>query len=175
MEISAERRRRTMFRRTAFIAGALVALGAGVGAIAASTDEGAGGAPVPTRMPELDYPAAAGCVQHYPDGLADLPIAFDGTVLNRQPRALPEGAEAERNAAPVEVVLKVNEVYRGDLGSTVRMRTWNFDTSVAPQDHTGRRYLIASGEGLDAMFCGFTRPYNEQDAEYWEHVFQPEG
>lgn len=162
-----------MSRKPFILGAAALVVIAGVGAMGtAVTGDEPASTPTPTRMPAIDDPPGMLCAQQYPDGLGELPIAFDGTILSQGRSSDVRSAQAERNAAPVDVVLRVNEVYRGEVGPTVRMRTWDFDTSASEEDRAGDRYLIASTESLDAMYCGFTRPWNEQDAEYWTSVFQ---
>jgi hypothetical protein len=119
--------------------------------------------------PSTETGAAAECVYQYPDDLADRPVAFDGTVLSISHGAYVDDA----GAAPVELVLQVNEVYRGDLGRTVTMHTFDFSgpDQASEWDPTGIRILAAASESLDVMACGFTRPYSAQDAALWADAF----
>ena len=101
----------------------------------------------------------------YPDRLAERAFAFDGTILEVTRGEYDRGA----GAAPVELELRVNEVFRGDLGDLVTMHTWNF--MLPEHDVRGARILASAGPTLDVMGCGYTRPYSEEDAQYWRSVF----
>ena len=119
--------------------------------------------------PPTEPGAAASCVYRYPDELAERPIAFDGTIVS-----IHRGDYIEEAAAtPVDLDLQVNKVFRGDLGDTVTMHTFDFSApgSAGAWDPTGIRILAAASESLDVIFCGFTRSYTVGDAELWEATF----
>lgn len=119
-------------------------------------------------MSDADPPAAS-CAVHYPDELPEQPIALDGTILSVQREAYDEDAAG----APVTVELRVNEAFRGDLGETLTVRTWDFTNPGASRepDSLGVRLLAAMTDSRDLMACGFTRPYSEQDAQAWREAF----
>ena len=52
------------------------------------------------------------------------------------------------------------------------MKAWATDSSTRPGNRVGNRYLIATTEDLSLVACGYTRPYNAQDAEYWAYTFE---
>lgn len=119
--------------------------------------------------PSTEVGEAVSCVYRYPDDLTDQPIAFDGTVLSvSRAEYIDEAA-----AAPVDLVIQVNEVFRGDLDEIVTMHTFDFSTPDQPGDWdpTGVRILAASSTSLDVMACGFTRPYTVEDAHLWSAMF----
>lgn len=119
--------------------------------------------------PPTEPGEAALCVFQYPDDLGDMPIAFDGTVVS-----IHRGEFVEEAAAtPVDLELRVQRAFRGDLGDTVTMHTWDFSDpgTTNTWDPTGIRVLAAASDTLDVMFCGFTRPYSASDEEVWETVF----
>ena len=119
--------------------------------------------------PSTEVGPATECVYQYPNDLADQPIAFDGTVLS-----ISRGEYIDEAAAiPVDLVIQVNEVFRGDLGPTVTMHTFDFSTPDQTEawDPTGIRILAAAGESLDVMACGFTRPYTTEEADAWADAF----
>ncbi len=70
----------------------------------------------------MEVGEAVSCVYRYPDDLTDQPIAFDGTVLSiSRGEYIDEAA-----AAPVDILIQVNEVFREDLDETVTMHTFDF-------------------------------------------------
>ncbi|HWH31840.1 MAG TPA: hypothetical protein VNU01_04145 [Egibacteraceae bacterium] len=108
----------------------------------------------------------------YPDDLPEQPVALDGTILSVQREAYDEDAAG----APVTVELRVNEAFRGDLGDTLTVRTWDFTNPGASPgpDPLGVRLLAAMTDSRDLMACGFTRPYSEQGAQAWREAFRRE-
>ncbi len=65
--------------------------------------------------------------------------------------------------------LRVNQRFKGAVGATVVLKTWDF--MLPQEDVTGVRVLAAAGESLDLMGCGFTRPYSPEDAAVWAEAF----
>lgn len=127
-----------------------------------------GSGPALTWLYDDDDGAAIDCVYRYPEDLAARPIAFDGTVLGIQRFPYSENA----GAAPVDLLVQVNRVFRGDLGDTVTMHSWDFTgPGGEPWDPTGVRILAAAGNTLDVMACGFTRSYSDEDAALWADIF----
>lgn len=134
---------------------------------------GAGEPPRPTNMPALDNPGAASCINNYPDRLAEYPIAFSGTPLVEEASsaARAELTAGDEGAEPFDVVFEVDRVYAGDLGETVRMEGVRFDRASQADERPAERYLIATTKEKALVACGYTRPWNEQDAAYWAHTF----
>lgn len=121
------------------------------------------------RWPEpQEDPPAAMCVHSYPEDLDERPYAFDGTVVS-----VSRGEHVEEAAGtPLELKVEINEAFNGDLASTVTLHTWDFaPESEATFDPTGARILVATGDTMDVMACGFTRPYSVDDAELWRTTF----
>jgi hypothetical protein len=79
----------------------------------------------------------------------------------------------EAAATPVDLNVRVNRTFEGDLGENVTMHTWDFSDPNSSEvwDPSGIRILAAASESLDVMFCGFTRPYTSSDAELWDTLF----
>lgn len=125
-------------------------------------------------MPELDHPGAAACVINYPKRLDEFPVAFAGTLVSQRQLLSSELAArggAEEHAAPFEVVVRVDEDYTGKLGKMVGMRGWDFNLETGLDRHFGEKYLIATTDDMNFKLCGYTRPFNEQDRDYWSSVF----
>ncbi|HWC32060.1 MAG TPA: hypothetical protein VG709_02930 [Actinomycetota bacterium] len=115
--------------------------------------------------PSTEIGPAVSCVSEYPHRLDDRAYAFDGTI-----QEVTRGEyDQDAGATPVDLRLRVNEVFQGDLGDVVTMHTWNF--MLPEHDVRGTRILASAGPTLDLMGCGYTRPYSEEDAQYWRDVF----
>lgn len=128
--------------------------------------------PMPVSLPGLDHPPYASCEQNYPDGLAAFPLAFDGTILEqRVARAAEMAPDPDRLMTPMIVTFQVNKDYTGRAGGRVVLRTWDYDSSTPNPSHVGERFLVATHESRDVTLCGFTRPYSDQDAIYWDSIF----
>jgi hypothetical protein len=121
--------------------------------------------------PAEEDPPAASCVYRYPDDLAGMPVAFDGTVIDIERGDYSDDA----GATPLRLEVQVNYLYKGDLQPVVIMNTWDFSLpGHGPGwDPTGTRILTAVSESLDVTFCGFTRPYTESDGEFWAEALSP--
>lgn len=131
--------------------------------------------PTPRAIPSLDDPANATCVHNYPEGLETFPNAFDGVIVDqRADESRPDWTETDM--APMVVTFEVREVFAGDLDDRIVMRTWDYYTGTENPSHVGERFLVATGHDRQVSLCGFTRPYSEQDADYWRFTFtQPAG
>lgn len=165
-----------MHKRAAVLTISLLTAGGASAGIAAMGNPAV--EPTPTHIPALDDPPGVLCAVNYPEQLAEFPIAFAGTILSQPSLSAADQAkrgDRESNAAPFDVVIRVDQAFAGDLGRTVVMHGWDFDLSTPPGDRAGQRFLIAATETMDLMRCGYTRPYNEQDAKYWEVTFQGGG
>ena len=115
--------------------------------------------------PSTGIGAAERCAYEYPDDLADRAIAFDGTIVG-----ITRGQyDDDAGAVPIDLEVRVNQPFRGDLSGVVTMHTWDF--MLPGRDVTGVRVLAAAGPTMDLMGCGFTRPYSEAEAGHWRDVF----
>jgi len=115
--------------------GVLVAAAAATAAVLAMAPGG-----VTTRLVDGGSDAAAMCMAVTPDTLARNANAFKGTVTS---------------ISGDEVTLRVDEVYRGEVGSTVVLRQ-DAPTAVdfsATQYEPGTAYLVSFNEGYVA-YCG---------------------
>lgn len=102
------------------------------------------------------------------------PLAFDGTILEqRRARADEMASDPEGLMIPMIVTFELDKVYRGTASRRVVMRTWDYDASTPNESHVGERFLVATRESRHVVLCGFTRPYSEQDAAYWEEALGP--
>ncbi len=105
------------------------------------------------------------CVVSYPDDLPSRAFAFDGTIQAVELA----GYDEDAGARPARIKVRINELFRGDLDEFVVLRSWDF---MLPEgDLRGRRLLAATGQTLDMMACGFTRPYSQEDANFWRRTF----
>lgn len=123
---------------------------------------------------------AVSCVEEYrPQTVANRRFAFDGTVI-----AIGERSSAAEVGDPyVPVTFTVNRWFRGGAGDRVTIAMFPPD-AVTTVDNTtysvGSRLLVSGeprsgGAPIDdpvAWACGFTRWYNQADAQTWEQAFR---
>ncbi|MGH2811238.1 MAG: hypothetical protein ACRDI1_00805 [Actinomycetota bacterium] len=100
------------------------------------------------------------CSEQYSfENLPHREFAFDGRV-----------AEI---AGDTEVVFSVNEWFRGEESTRVKLRSAipldQPATADLPEIEVGKRLLVSGEDGF-MWGCGFTRPYTEQEAEVWEQI-----
>lgn len=147
---------------------ALVA-GAGIIVLASCSSE----PPQATSIPALDDPYGAVCEQNYPDGLASFPVAFAGTIVQEKEGKLKPTEDREAKMKPMEVTFEVNEDFTGALNGAkkVTVFTYDYNADTANSSHIGEHFLMATQHTLDVALCGFTRPDNAQDREYWSATF----
>ncbi len=143
--------------------GVLLAACGGLGDIA--------GSDATVQWPETSEDTSAGsCVYKYPEDLEERPYAFDGTVVSVSRGEYVEDA----GSTPLELRVQINEAFNGDLSDTVTVHTWDFSSPESGDtvDLVGARILAATGDTMDLMGCGFTRPYSVEDAELWRTTFR---
>ncbi|RKR86667.1 hypothetical protein BDK92_0917 [Micromonospora pisi] len=122
----------------------------------------------------------ASCVEQYsPQTVAARPFAFDGTVLS-----IAERSSARVESDPyVSVTFTVTRWFRGGHGDrvTVAMFPPDVHTSVGNASYTiGSRLLVSGADRWGnaqlsnpiAWACGFTRWYNQADAQVWREAFR---
>lgn len=143
-----------------------VAAAAAVAALAAAALVGGlpGGDADPSRRPalELALPGADGamasCVRFSAEFLADMPVAFAGTVTS---------------VTDDEVLLEVDRWYRGGTADTVAL-TRPPEATAALLDSVefteGKRYLVTATEGV-VNSCGFTMPWTAENAAVFDRAF----
>ena len=132
--------------------------------------------PTQVRWPEDMGTSLVRCVSKYPAGLADMRVAFAGTVTDVRYGAIPK-----EGPTPVEIDFAVERAYGRDLGATVTLHTFVELLPVRSYGLDGTRVLAAtdhvdepSPDGrLSVRACGFTRTYRPEDAAFWERVFEP--
>jgi hypothetical protein len=119
------------------------------------------------------------CVEEYsPQTVAQRGFAFDGTVVGVGERS--SGTDVGDPYVPVSFT--VHRWFRGGPGDQVTVAMFAPDevTSVENTGYAVGSRLLVSGEprfggaALDdpiAWACGFTRWYNEADAQTWEQAF----
>ncbi len=115
--------------------------------------------------PESDLDGASSFVVEYPEDLPERAVAFDGTITGVSTGSYDEDA----GATPVRLDVQINEVFAGDVGDSVVVRTWDF--ILQGRDVEGARILAAAERSLDVMGCGFTRPYSSAEAAEWRATF----
>lgn len=127
--------------------------------------------PEPVSLPALDHNVNANCFSEYPEELGSFPIAFAGTITKEQPGKLKEKEDPEKKMKPMEFTLRVDEAYAGELGKTIVLYSYDYMASTQNPSHVGERFLVATTESQDLVMCGYTRPYSDQDAEFWRYTF----
>ena len=139
----------------------------------------------PTQSPERQGDVfgtgmASSCVEEYsPKTVTGRAFAFDGRVVN-----IAERRSGNDEADPyVPVTFTVSRWFRGGHGDqiTVAMFPPEAHTTVDNASYAVGSRLLVSGEDrwgsslLDnpiAWACGFTRWYNQADAQVWEQAFR---
>lgn len=117
--------------------------------------------------PDLRPPTAASCVSRYPDGLRANTTAVDATVT-----AVTVGEfDDDAGMRPATVDLAVHEAFAGPARDTLTLRTWDGSLPGEPQAAVGLRVLASAGDTLDLQGCGYTRPYDPDEAQRWRTVF----
>ena len=155
-------RRRTPL--TWLVAAAAVLVIAGVGAFALLGGEGeptvpTAQDPAPTVM-ELSAqpPATAMCMRVTAEVLANMEVAFDGTVTS-----IDDGL----------VTLDVGHWYRGGDAEvvTVKAPPANLQALIqAASFEVGQRYLVSANDGFVSV-CGFTAPYSDELAAMYAEAY----
>jgi hypothetical protein len=161
-----ESRRRSPL--TWLVAAAAVLVIAGVGAFTVLNRDGshqvpgASAPPVAKTVFKLQAKppgAAAMCMRVAPDTLANMQVAFDGTVTS---------------ISDSTVTLDVSHWYRGGDGADqVTVTAPPSDLHIllgAVSFETGQRYLVTAYGG-NVTVCGFTAPYSDQLAAMYQQAF----
>jgi hypothetical protein len=142
--------------------------------------------PTPTQTPERQGDVfgsgiAASCVEAYdPQTLAKRSFAFDGIVASVG-KSSASGSEVIDPYVPV--VFNVNHWYRGGDGGSVTVAMFPPGAHTGVNNATydvGSRLLVSGeprfgGAPLNdpiSWSCGFTRWYNEADAQIWDLAFR---
>lgn len=114
---------------------------------------------------------SASCIKTYsPENLATQEYAFDGVVTELREES---GGE---DSGFGEIDFKVNLWFKGGSENSVTLKAPvpASDGAISlvdfPSIEKGGRYLV-SGEAGFAHACGFTRTYNDADAQVWEDAF----
>lgn len=137
---------------------------------------GADAPPRPVSLPAFDDPAGVKCVSNYPEELEGFDIAFSGTIVQEKAGRLKENEEKDKERAvkPADFVFEVDEVFLGDVDKKFTLHSYDYLASTPNQSHVGERFLVATSPTHDLVLCGYTRPYSEQDAEFWRYTFGTE-
>lgn len=148
----------------AAVAAALVALAAvTVGAVLGGQSE------TPTAGPDRasdftelalgpDTPSMASCIPFSVDVLADMPIAFSGTVTGH---------------VGDDLLITVDVWYQGP--GTTQVRLMAPDTSMTSLEgavdfRQGSRYLVTATNGV-VNYCGYSGPWTQQSADAFAKAF----
>lgn len=155
---------RTAHRRTTLVAvaaAAAVLAGVGGAAIAGAFDsvkrQPAAEAPMEIAMAP-DAPSMASCVPFSVETLAEMPVAFSGTVTEDDGK---------------RVMIQVDRWYQG--GDTDQVSLVAPDASMTSLDgmldfEDGQRYLVTAGSGV-VNYCGFSAVWSEQLANDFMMAF----
>lgn len=124
-----------------------------------------GGDAEPSRRPSLELAlpgedgAMASCVPFSAEFLADMPVAFSGTVAS---------------VTDEEVLLEVDRWYRGGSADTVVLTRPPADTAAllgSVEFTEGKRYLVTATDGV-VNSCGFTMPWTAGNAAVFDQAFK---
>jgi len=143
-----------------------VAAAAAVAALAGAALVGGlpGGDADPSRRPALELAlpgesgAMASCVPFSAEFLADMPVAFAGTVTS---------------VTDDEVLLEVDRWYRGGTADTVVLTRPPAATAAllgSVEFTAGKRYLVTATDGV-VNSCGFTMPWTAENAAVFDQAF----
>lgn len=126
----------------------------------------------PVSRPGIDDPPGMSCVSNYPERLDAFPVAFAGTVVDQKDGKFKPGTDPEKKIKPIEITFEVDTAYRGVTTKRITLHTFDLTALNPTEDHIGKKALVAAEESLDLQYCGYTRPYSEQDAAYWASTFE---
>lgn len=104
------------------------------------------------------------------EALAERSWAFDGMVVSVEPTTEREKLEG----GATSVTFAVNRWYTGGQGDTVTVKTYNTPATVSSTgeaDSSIGARILASGDEHYLWGCGFSMPFNEQNAAIFAGAF----
>ena len=152
------RRVRRVPGRLAPVVAALVLVAGGVAVVWAAGGGPASGPPLELGIAASEGPAMRSCIPFSVDVLADMPLAFAGTVASEEAGS---------------VTLRVDRWYRGGDADVVRLASPGGSVALDGVDFTaGEPYLIAATNGT-VNGCGFSGPATPELEQAYSAAFSP--
>lgn len=151
-------RKRRVRGQLAPVATALVLVAGGVAVVWAAGGGPASSPPLELGIAAPEGPAMRSCVPFSVDVLADMPLAFAGTVTSEEAGS---------------VTLHVERWYRGGDADAVRLAYPGGSVALDGVDFTaGEPYLIAATNGT-VNGCGFSGPATPELEQAYSAAFSP--